>query len=423
MAVVESGPRRLTIPVFWNIRDWGMGSKLFSAFLLIVVLSLALSAFLSIRSSYDALLAEGILSLTTRSSSTSSAIDLYLDSRREDTVAIGNSSPVTAFILNPSDAAAKASALKELKAMANRKYYESIAVFDREGTSLLSSSEQDANSSIKTLPYFQEAMKGASYISDPYVSVLTNQPSIFLSAPIADASGKTAGVLVSRLSLYGVWDLVEKDTDAAGTGTFGLLLDENGIRIAQGASLSQRFSAEQSLLYTAVAPLSATTEKQLVEERRLGRSAAEQVRVVPLPEVAAAMKNPETKSFESTADSGAGRHYAAISPLKAKPWRYVLMTPVVTFTGPADKLGGQFIALTVLVAAIAGLAAVFIARALTQPIVHLTRVADRISLGELDAKIEVNSKDEIGELAQALRRMQASIQAAMRRARQVRKTT
>lgn len=422
MAAIEPSPKQFTISSFWKVRDWRMGFKLLIAFLLIVVLSLAFSAFLSIRSSSDALVAEGILSLTTRSSSTGSAIDQYLDSKREDTVAIGNSSPVTAFILNPSDAAGKANALKELKAMANRKYYESIAVYDREGTALLSSSGQDDSPTIKTLPYFVEAMKGASYVSDPYVSFLTNQPSIFMSAPIPDASGKTAGVLVSRLSLYGIWDLVEKDTDAAGPGTFGLLLDENGIRIAEGASLSHRFSTEESLLFTAIAPLSPATEKQLVDEGRMGRMTAVQVRVVPLPQVAAAMKNAEIRSFESTADSGGGRHYAAISSLKSKPWRYVLMTPAVTFTGPADQLGMQFIALTILVAAIAGIAAIFLARVLTQPIVHLTRVADRISLGELDAKIEINSKDEIGELAQALRRMQASIQAAMRRARQARKT-
>ena len=54
---------------------------------------------------------------------------------------------------------------------------------------------------------------------------------------------------------------------------------------------------------------------------------------------------------------------------------------------------------------------------MTNPIVHLTQVADRISLGELDMEIGLNRKDEIGELAEALSRMQASLQATMERLR------
>jgi HAMP domain-containing protein len=53
----------------------------------------------------------------------------------------------------------------------------------------------------------------------------------------------------------------------------------------------------------------------------------------------------------------------------------------------------------------------------TRPIVQLTQVAERISLGELDAKIEVTSQDEIGEFADAFSRMQASLQVAMERLR------
>jgi len=54
-----------------------------------------------------------------------------------------------------------------------------------------------------------------------------------------------------------------------------------------------------------------------------------------------------------------------------------------------------------------------VARAITLPIKHLSEVADRISLGDLDASIQINTRDEIGELGERFRRMQVSLRDAM----------
>jgi predicted Zn finger-like uncharacterized protein len=54
---------------------------------------------------------------------------------------------------------------------------------------------------------------------------------------------------------------------------------------------------------------------------------------------------------------------------------------------------------------------------LTGRIKYLTNTADRISVGELDAEIEIKSKDEIGDLAEAISRMQESIRLSIERLR------
>jgi HAMP domain-containing protein len=54
---------------------------------------------------------------------------------------------------------------------------------------------------------------------------------------------------------------------------------------------------------------------------------------------------------------------------------------------------------------------------LTRRIRSLTEVADRISIGDMDAVISVQSKDEIGELAEAITRMQESIRLSIQRLR------
>ncbi len=93
------------------------------------------------------------------------------------------------------------------------------------------------------------------------------------------------------------------------------------------------------------------------------------------------------------------------------------MAPLPTFTSAADRLVSVFVAITLFVTALVLGATYFMARALSRPIVQLTEIADRISLGELDAQIDIQRKDEIGELADAVGRMQASLQAAIERLR------
>jgi methyl-accepting chemotaxis protein len=47
----------------------------------------------------------------------------------------------------------------------------------------------------------------------------------------------------------------------------------------------------------------------------------------------------------------------------------------------------------------------------------LTETADRISVGDLDAEMEVTSKDELGDLGEAISRMQESIRLSIERLR------
>jgi HAMP domain-containing protein len=56
---------------------------------------------------------------------------------------------------------------------------------------------------------------------------------------------------------------------------------------------------------------------------------------------------------------------------------------------------------------------------LTAKIKYLTEITDRISVGDLDAEITgIKSRDEIGELANAIGRMQESIRLAIKRLRE-----
>jgi HAMP domain-containing protein len=57
----------------------------------------------------------------------------------------------------------------------------------------------------------------------------------------------------------------------------------------------------------------------------------------------------------------------------------------------------------------------FLARGIIRPILRLTLVADKISKGDLEMPVGVETRDEIGDLARSLARMRASLKAAMAR--------
>ena len=115
-------------------------------------------------------------------------------------------------------------------------------------------------------------------------------------------------------------------------------------------------------------------------------------------------------------------------PVKENKYGIAATTYIDEFRFPIVRLKEQFekgfqeemmaVGIVAIVALLlATMGAVFFSQRITRPLLHLTEVADRISMGELGAKIEVKTKDEIGVLADALRRMQISLKAAIERLR------
>jgi len=83
-----------------------------------------------------------------------------------------------------------------------------------------------------------------------------------------------------------------------------------------------------------------------------------------------------------------------------------------------DEYGRKFVLfyLVILAVLVALLAVIYLySRSVVLPIRTLSEVADRISMGELNTVIDINTKGEIGLLAESIERMQVSIKAAIER--------
>ncbi len=122
--------------------------------------------------------------------------------------------------------------------------------------------------------------------------------------------------------------------------------------------------------------------------------------------------------------------YMAIAPINLEGQPFLLMSTsyIDEFTAKTaalknyaqtktDEIRNINVGVLLIVIIIIGLCILIYGYRLTSSIQYLTEAADRISVGDLEAEIEIKSKDEIGNLADAISRMQDSLRFSIERLR------
>ena len=112
-----------------------------------------------------------------------------------------------------------------------------------------------------------------------------------------------------------------------------------------------------------------------------------------------------------------GTEYVVVASMPAEEFaRDVVRLQTRTGKVAADTRSAILVILAITLVAIAFIVAFYGAR-LTSRIRALTEAADRISVGEMETEIHVDAIDEIGDLAEAIGRMQESIKLSIERLR------
>ena len=116
--------------------------------------------------------------------------------------------------------------------------------------------------------------------------------------------------------------------------------------------------------------------------------------------------------------------FLAYSTIGATGWKFVNVVYCEEIMeksrASADEVGRivdmeimYLISIIVSVGLIAFIVTFFLVDGTVRDLENLTRIADEVSKGNLDVRVEVNGKDEIGELQKAIKRMVNSIKVAM----------
>ncbi|BHH84852.1 cache domain-containing protein [Desulforhopalus sp. 52FAK] len=226
--------------------------------------------------------------------------------------------------------------------------------------------------------YFKQIVEGKEVGHQVLLGKTSNKPAFILSEPIRDEGSNLLGVIAIAMTLEELSNTITKNK--LGKTGYAILLDDKNRLIASGEdNISfnlQDFSAQPAI----------------------------------------AQKPASGSGFYVFNDKG--RKVVAYTTKTEQGWTLILQQDYNEAFSAANKARqNAFILLGVTLIAVLFIAYLLAVR-LSSPIQNLTRIADDISRGNLEAKIsETSRNDEIGALARAIERMGVSLQMAFTRLR------
>jgi len=230
--------------------------------------------------------------------------------------------------------------------------------------------------------YYKDIMRGKNLSWQTLIGKTSKKPSLVLAVPI-QSNDQTVGIMAAAMTV----DDISKNIGTWKTGKTGyaFLVDEKGYVISHP---NRQYVAKRQNL---------NSHPLIANYRKKGWTTI-------------------TTRFEMP------NKQSALGHVRSNNYGWVLAlqqedTEVFAALNRVQKFALTLLGCTILLVSVI---AWFSARAIVTPVMKLTDAAERMSLGELNVKIDIKSRDEIGLLAQAIGRMQTSLRLAMNRLRRKR---
>jgi len=282
----------------------------------------------------------------------------------------------------------------------------SVALLDATGMIAIGAAPSEDGVSLARYGFVRTALTGKTVISDVFLAHVgaEDRATIGYLAPIRDAGGKVAGAAAIWVHASYLTRLLAEINDETGAGSFALLVDGLGIRMANPTS--------QSTVFHPVQPLAARDIESLVAEQRFGARTRELISDVVKVRWSPAIdfrKLPDVGMFQAWAVDG--RHVWVVGQrCTTVPWIVFHQVPAAVLSGEIDAMVRSkllFAAVIMLLALAAGL---MFAAAILRPVRQLEAGADAFGAGNLDARVSISNRDELGRLGTTFNNMARRIQ-------------
>ncbi|GAC1317122.1 MAG: hypothetical protein NVSMB2_10490 [Chloroflexota bacterium] len=268
-----------------------------------------------------------------------------------------------------------------------------VFLLDSSGNAIASTDPTMVGKNYDFRPYWQRGIKGEVNASPLSVSVDTKKPQIVYSAPIRQ-NGAIVGVTAYRTDASDVFALINGDTDAEGTGTTGLLVDDHGVRLFDAADPAAQF--------TAIVRPALDVEKQILSEKQFGDKTT--LDATDDQTLLGGLRNAAKTPFFTISQNGVPA-FAAAAPLTSQTWTYALRVPERTFLSAANDISMGAVIIGIVAALLTAVFGVVLARSIAVPLRILTNLGDHVACGEVDYELsdaehrKTIRRDEIGQIA------------------------
>lgn len=266
-----------------------------------------------------------------------------------------------------------------------RSEYESISYSDSSGDTLTA---QGVRVNSADREYFQRAMQGETFVSDPNLSRVTNNPVLFISTPVK-TNGKITGALIGVIKFEGLSKKV-LSVKVGQTG-FAYVVQQNGLIIIHPDKAA-------AMKTNPLTDANTDPGRKAMVERMIKGETGSSVMV--------------TNGVE---------RYLAYAPVPGGKWSIGVAVPSSEVSGAVSSLTTISIITIVTVLLIAAVLITWYARRIARPIQTLEEAAKRIAAGDItQIQLSIVSNDEIGRLGKSFEKMAENLR---RLIRQITQTT
>ena len=283
----------------------------------------------------------------------------------------------------------------------------SYAVLDYSGAVLLDTGSPSAEVSDGNSVYLQEAARTGNGVVTPVLfahGALTGK--IKIITPIKDSSSSVIGFLQASYNSSVLQSLLVSSAGHLERGSYPILLDENGLRLADALSPDD--------VNRLISPVSADEFDQLVAEQRVPNTIPYAEIAVVQPDLTGALAEADNSPYFS-ANLKVNNDLVSFSGSSAasqqKPWTVVYLQENAVLSATLNNQNRLSTTIGLLVAAIISLFVVFASSRFSKPIIELTQAAEKIAAGDLSVQAQVTSHDEIGTLGTSFNSMTMQLKA------------
>ncbi len=389
-----------------------MRTKLITSFVLVALVPLAILAILNGRNAQIALIEDANQALFAVASQTAASMDTFIESNLNAIVTEAQLPVLVDYLALHHDdregSEAEEGVLALLRAISNKDpFISSYAVLNADGKVVIDTLMADMGMDKSEREYFQ-FFKDGSLASKAYVSPVlfhpdTGEAYLYFSSPVINEFQEFLGVLRVRYNTSVLQNLLEDKNDLAGSGSFGVLFDENHLHLAHGTAPEVNFIP--------IIELSAERIGQLRAANRLPHLSNEELFIMQLDDLEEHLSNPETQRFFEAEDIATGEliNQVAIAQLESQPWLMTFFQPQEIFLAPVEAQTRTTLLVAVFIAIGAILSAFIVGQALGRPILRLTNTVSNFADGNLEARTSIDSNDEIGILASSFNKLAAQV--------------
>jgi len=404
-ALVASGVLLLIVGIF-IARQYTLRAKLVTAFMVIVMISLAVLAVLDGYIMGQNLSEGANKALASAARNYADRIDHF---NRQNALFLRTEASLPAinrFLTLKAEPPYNRQALLEiLLALKSRQKdtIHSYAILNKEGINILDTDSANIGIDESKNAYFN-VLVGRNRLSTYRSPILfeNDRPVIIFSSAINDLSGKLIGVLRTKYDASILTSLLDRTKGMVGRGSFAMLLDENGLRLVHGR--------RSDLKYTLASQLNKDQLQLLKQKNRVPQNA--KGLLVESPEwsrkvLSASFSDPIVElQFKGL---GTVLFSAAVVKLETAPWMIMVSQPQDVFLEPViAQMQSAFLLVAVIVIVVV-LIVMAATKLLLGPVKRLTSVVKTIADGDLHVKANIEADDEIGSLATAFNDMTVNI--------------